>query len=84
MAPECSGATDLDVSDDHTQLLLPIRIFIDPAPRARPACPVPGAHHDPRAGPRARHLPAFANGHDIMFADPGVEAPSERDRGTRR
>jgi len=30
MAPECSGATDLEVSDDHTQLLVPIRVFIDP------------------------------------------------------
>src|SRR5205823_5357513 len=29
-APECSGATDIDVSDDHTQLRLPIRIYIDP------------------------------------------------------
>ena len=58
LAPECSGATDLDITPDHTQLRLPVRIYVDP--RDRPvrawARGVPGAHHDPRARARARHL----------------------------
>ena len=84
MAPECSGATDLEVSDDHTQLLTPIRIFIDPVAPGGPAGhpDLPGAHHDPRAGPRARIFQHSPNPDDIMFADPRVEAPSDRDRGT--
>ncbi len=58
LALECAGATDLDISDDHSELQLPVRVFIDP--RSEPNAPnlpgLPGAHHHPRAGPRARHL----------------------------
>jgi predicted Zn-dependent protease len=84
MAPECSGATDLEVSDDHTQLLTPIRIFIDPVlPEDQPATQtclaLTTVHEMGHALGIFRHSP---NPDDIMFADPVVEAPSDLDRGT--
>jgi hypothetical protein len=84
MAPQCSGATDLEVSDDHTRLLTPIRIFIDPVlPEDQPATQTCLAlttiHELGHALGIFQHSP---NPEDIMFADPVVEAPSDRDRGT--
>ena len=84
MAPECSGATDIVISDDHTQLLLPIRVFIDPVlPEDQPAtqtCLALTTIHE-----LGHALGIFAHSPDpgdIMFADPQVELPSARDRGT--
>jgi hypothetical protein len=84
MAPECSGATDLDISDDNTELRLPIRVFIDPVlPEDQPATQTCLAlttiHELGHALGIFQHSPDPA---DIMFADPRVEAPSIRDRGT--
>jgi hypothetical protein len=84
LAPECSGATDLDVSDDHTQLRLPVRVFIDPVlPETEPATQTCLAlttiHELGHALGIFQHSP---NATDIMFADPAVELPSELDRGT--
>ena len=47
MAPECSGATDLEMSDDHTQLWLPIRLFIDPGRSRRTSRPSRPAWRSP-------------------------------------
>jgi len=84
MAPECSGDTDIVTSEDHTQLLLPIRIFIDPVlPEDQPATQTCLAlttiHEMGHALGIFNHSPDPA---DIMFGDPRVELPSERDRGT--
>jgi hypothetical protein len=81
MAAQCSGATDVDVSDDHTQLRLPIRISID-------ALAVPGTpgleeclaltvvHELGHSLGIFRHSP---NPSDIMYFDPTVSTPSDRD-----
>jgi predicted Zn-dependent protease len=84
VAPECTGATDLDISPDHTQLRLPVRVYVDP-------------HSDP-AGPGVPECLALTTTHeighalgiwrhsavatDLMYMDPAVTAPSERDLGT--
>lgn len=83
MAPECFGATDLDVSDDLTQLRLPVRIFISPVEgdiAGLDRClGLTTIHELGHALGIFQHSP---NPEDIMFADPVVEAPSDRDRGT--
>jgi predicted Zn-dependent protease len=84
LAPECAGATDLDISDDHTQLRLPVRVFIDPRsdPNAvgLPAClALTTTHELGHALGIWRHSGVAT---DLMFADPTVDAPSERDLGT--
>jgi predicted Zn-dependent protease len=84
LAPECFGATDLDITPDLTQLRLPMRIYVDP----RVALDSPGLAtclslttiHE-----LGHSLGIFAHSddpEDIMFADPQVERPSERDLGT--
>jgi hypothetical protein len=84
LAPECSGATDLDVPPDNRQLLLPIRIFITPGPI--PADPglasclaLTSIHELGHALGIFEHSP---NPTDIMFNDPVVDLPSPLDRGT--
>jgi hypothetical protein len=84
LRPECSGATDLDISDDHTELRTPVRIFI--IPLASPDDPGLGEclaltsiHELGHAVGIFRHSP---NPTDIMFADPVVPLPSTLDRGT--
>ena len=81
LAPECSGATDLDVDAANTQLRLPVRVFINPLP-------VPGVErclaltsiHE-----LGHALGIFAHSDDpadLMYADPEAELPSDRDRRT--
>ena len=84
LAPECAGATDLDISDDHTQLRLPVRIYIDPRsdPNAPglPAClALTTTHELGHALGIWRHSGVAA---DLMFSDPAVTAPSDRDLAT--
>jgi predicted Zn-dependent protease len=84
LAPQCAGATDLDISDDHTQLRLPVRVFIDPrsepnAPEL-PAClALTTIHEFGHVLGIWRHSGVAT---DIMFADPDVDAPNERDLAT--
>jgi predicted Zn-dependent protease len=83
-APECSGATDIDVSDDHTQLRLPVRIYIDPisspdAPGLNDCLALTTAHEFGHALGIFRHSPDVT---DLMYSDPVVPAPSNRDLGT--
>lgn len=84
LAPECSGATDLDVSDDLRELRLPIRIFIDPVapadlPGLQTCLGLTTIHEMGHALGILAHSP---NPTDIMFADPVVEEPSLLDRET--
>jgi len=84
LAPECAGATDLDISDDHTQLRLPVRIFInpsaDPNSPGLPEClALTTTHELGHALGIWRHSVTPT---DLMFVDPVVTAPSDRDLAT--
>jgi hypothetical protein len=84
LAPECAGATDLDVDVANTELRLPIRVFIDP--RSLPDDPgierclaLTSIHEMGHALGIFAHSP---DPEDIMYADPEVDLPSARDRRT--
>jgi predicted Zn-dependent protease len=83
MAPECSGATDLDVSPDLSELRLPIRIYIEPVsgdiPNLQRCLGLTTIHELGHALGIFAHSP---NPTDIMYTDPTVEQPSRLDRGT--
>ena len=84
MAPECSGATDLDVDEANTELRLPIRVFIDPSsspddPGLDRCLALTSIHEMGHAIGIFAHSP---NPEDIMNADPEVESLSVRDRKT--
>ncbi len=84
MAPECAGATDLDIDVASAELRLPIRVFLDPRslpddPGIAPCLALTSIHEMGHA------LGIFAHSddpEDIMFADPEVALPSDRDRRT--
>ena len=84
MAPECQGATDIELDANGGQILPPIRVYVDP----RFELTVPGV--DACMALTTTHelghsLGIFAhspNTDDIMFADPVVEDLSPRDRAT--
>ena len=84
LAPQCAGATDLDISEDHTQLRLPVRMYIDPRsdPNAAdlPACLALTTIHE--LGHALGIWEHSAQSTDIMFADPVAGVPSDRDLGT--
>jgi hypothetical protein len=84
MAPECAGATDLDVDVANTELRLPIRLFIDPRslpddPGIESCLALTSIHEMGHAIGIFAHAP---DPDDIMFADPQVDLPSSRDRRT--
>jgi hypothetical protein len=85
LAPECSGATDLDVSPDLTELRLPVRIFISPVaddgsfPGLQRCLELTTVHELGHALGIFAHSP---NPADIMYVDPVVEELSELDRET--
>jgi predicted Zn-dependent protease len=83
LAFECSGATDLDLSDDHAQLRLPVRVYVDsrsaPGPALSSCLALTTAHEIGHALGIWRHSPAST---DLMFADPVVPGPGERDLNT--
>ncbi len=83
-APECAGATDLDVDVASSELRLPIRVFIDPRslpddPGIETCLALTSIHEMGHALGIFAHSP---DPEDIMFADPEVELPSARDRRT--
>lgn len=83
LAPQCFGATDLDITPDLTQLRLPMRVFITPVEGDVPGldrCVALTSIHE-----LGHTLGIFAhspNPTDIMYDDPAVEAPSRLDRET--
>jgi hypothetical protein len=84
LAPECAGATDLDVSDDHTQLRLPVRVYVDPRsdPNAPdlPAClALTTTHEIGHVLGIWRHSGVAT---DLMNAEPSVDGPNDRDLAT--
>lgn len=83
LAPECGGATDLDINPELTQLTLPIRMYVDTrdpgAPGLADCLALTTIHELGHALGIFAHSP---NATDIMYADPGVDLPSELDRGT--
>jgi hypothetical protein len=84
MAPECSGATELDIDETNTELRLPIRLFIDPRtlpddPGLERCLALTSIHEMGHAIGIFAHSP---DPEDIMHADPEVELLSARDRGT--
>jgi len=86
LAPQCSGATDLDITPDHTQLRLPVRIYVDPrtdpnAPGLEECLALTTTHELGHALGIWQHSDSAS---DIMFADPSVSQPSDRDLETAR
>lgn len=84
MAPQCAGATDVDVSEDHTQLRLPIRIYINSqsapgTPGLEDCLALTVVHEVGHSVGIFRHS---SNPADLMYFDPAVALPSERDRTT--
>ena len=84
MAPECQGATDVELAPAGNQILRPIRIYVDP--RFAPGSPgldecmaLTTAHEIGHA------LGIFTHSldpGDLMYADPVVSTISRRDRST--
>jgi predicted Zn-dependent protease len=84
MAPECQGATDIELAANGQEILPPIRVYVDPRfdPSAAgvDACMALTTTHE-----LGHSLGIFAhspNPEDIMYADPVVTTPSPRDRAT--
>jgi hypothetical protein len=84
LAPECQGATDIELDASGQQILLPIRVYVDP----RFAPGVPGV--DDCMALTTTHelghsLGIFAHSPDVgdlMFTDPIVSGLSASDRST--
>ena len=84
LAPECEGATDFDLPAGSSQLVMPIRVFVNP--RFEPAAPgvsecmaLTTAHELGHAIGIFAHSPDPG---DLMYGNPVVGAPSSRDRST--
>jgi predicted Zn-dependent protease len=84
MAPECQGATDVELAPAGNQILRPIRIYVDP--RFAPGSPgidecmaLTTTHEIGHSLGIFTHSP---NPEDLMYADPVVSTISSRDRST--
>jgi hypothetical protein len=84
MAPQCEGGTDFELPPDSREIQPPIRVFVNP--RLDPASPgvtecmaLTTTHELGHAIGIFAHSPVAT---DLMFADPVVSGPSERDRST--
>jgi hypothetical protein len=81
LRPECAGVTDLDIDVATHELRLPIRVFLDPRslpddPGIEPCLALTSIHELGHA------MGIFAHSDDpddIMFVDPEVDLPSNRD-----
>jgi len=84
MAPECQGATDVELDASGHRILPPIRVYVDPrfdpaAPGVDPCMALTTTHELGHSLGIFAHSP---NPGDIMFADPAVAELSTRDRAT--
>jgi predicted Zn-dependent protease len=84
MAPECQGATDIQLSPDGQQIVRPIRVYVDPrfvsaSPGVDECMALTTTHEIGHALGIFAHSP---NTDDIMYADPVVSNLSRRDRST--
>lgn len=84
IAPECQGATDVELAASGRQILPPIRVFVDPkfdpsSPGVNACLALTTTHELGHALGIFTHSP---NPDDIMFDDPVVTTPSPRDRAT--
>jgi hypothetical protein len=84
LAPECQGATDVELSPSGQEILLPIRVYVDPRFPAgsvglEECMALTTSHEVGHALGIFAHSPDPA---DIMYADPVVSTPSPRDRST--
>ena len=84
LAPECQGATDVELAASGNQILRPIRIYVDP--RFAPGSPgidecmaLTTTHEIGHALGIFTHSP---DPEDLMYADPVVSTISRRDRST--
>jgi predicted Zn-dependent protease len=84
MAPECQGATDVELAASGHEILPPIRVYVDP--RFAPSSPGVDACMALTTTHELGHsLGIFAhstNPEDLMYADPVVATLSPRDRAT--
>jgi predicted Zn-dependent protease len=84
LAPECAGATDLDIDVAARELRLPVRVFVDPRslpddPGIEPCLALTSIHELGHAMGIFNHS---EDPEDIMYLDPEVGLPSDRDRAT--
>lgn len=84
LAPECAGATDLDIDVTARELRLPIRVFVDPRslpddPGIEPCLALTSIHELGHALGIFNHS---EDPDDIMYLDPEVDLPSDRDKRT--
>jgi len=84
LAPECQGATDVELDAGGQQIIPPIRVYVDP--RFAPSSPgVDQCMALTTTHELGHSLGIFAhspNADDIMFGDPVVAEISPRDRAT--
>ena len=84
LAPECQGATDIELDASGHQIIPPIRVYVDP--RFAPSSPgVDECMALTTTHELGHSLGIFAhspNADDIMFADPVVAEIGPRDRAT--
>jgi hypothetical protein len=83
-APECEGGTDFELPEGSREIQPPIRVFVNP--RIDPSLPgvdecmaLTTTHELGHAIGIFQHSPVAT---DLMFADPTVSGPSDRDRST--
>jgi predicted Zn-dependent protease len=84
LAPECQGATDVELDASGQEILPPIRVYVDPrfdssAPGVDACMALTTTHELGHSLGIFNHSP---NSDDIMFADPAVADLSPRDRAT--
>ena len=83
-APECQGATDIELSPGGDQVIRPVRVYVDPrftpdAPGVDECMALTTTHEIGHAIGIFAHSP---NPEDIMYGDPVVATLSPRDRAT--